>query len=131
MTRECITHHICDCMAERLKRAEALAALRLEWYAKARADQERAEAEREALRAEPLRVGYLAADEIERLRDELHFKACLVRDLLPYQERAVKAEAERDALREDAEQWRNHVAKLVEIRKLKELGVAAPAKGEG
>jgi len=53
MTRECITHHICDCMAERLKRAEA----------------------------------------------ELHFKACLVRDLLPYQERAVKAEAERDALR--------------------------------
>ena len=23
MTRECITHHICDCMAERLKQAEA------------------------------------------------------------------------------------------------------------
>lgn len=39
------------------------------------------------------------ARRISELEAELHFKACLVRDLLPYQERAAKAEAERDALR--------------------------------
>ena len=42
---------------------------------------------------------FAAKDEIESLRqqlasaqEELHFQACLTRDLLPYQERAIKSE---------------------------------------
>lgn len=38
--------------------------------------------------------------EVAALKEEHHFQACLTRDLLPYQERAVKAEAEIERLRE-------------------------------
>ena len=56
---------------------------------------------------------FLAAkDEIESLRqqlasaqEELHFQACLTRDLLPYQERAIKSEQQLAEAKKDAMCW--------------------------
>ena len=51
---------------------------------------------------------FAAKDEIESLRqqlasaqEELHFQACLTRDLLPYQERAIKSEQQLAAAQEE------------------------------
>lgn len=40
---------------------------------------------------------------VEELEKELHFQACLTKDLMPYQERAVNAEQELAEFRKDRE----------------------------
>jgi hypothetical protein len=49
----------------------------------------------------------LAINRAERAEAELAFKAALVHELLPYQERAVKAEAERDQWKESWQMEKN------------------------
>lgn len=61
-----------------------------------------------------------AADRIEeleqenkRLSDDHYFQACLTRDLMPYQERAIKAEQKCDALQADNARLREVLVKHV------------------
>ena len=62
-----------------------------------------------------------AADRIEelerenkRLSDDHYFQACLTRDLMPYQERAIKAEQKCDALQADNERLREVMQTLID-----------------
>jgi len=60
--------------------------------------------------------------EIERLTQEHYFQACLTKELMPYQDRAVKAEAERDEQKMYADKWSDANTLLTTERdKLREL----------
>lgn len=72
-----------------------------------------------ALRRAGFQAGAASRDaEIAKLKEDLHFQACLTKYLMPYQERAVLAEKERDQLRAQINKLRESTELLLIARQI-------------